>query len=214
MGETRLFFLNCAFPNMFSGTRLRCGFRFHDFKASILQCRSWDLLSIPEDIAEEWKTSFKKLLPAGHGDTVIVKTVFEVPWTLEHGRSKCWRIVTTSGLNVKPGMRRILGGQSCLGPCSSPISWSSKGVEFCNKLGRAEVKNHKPPQWQKGTESAAAIATTRKPANAVTRTRAAIAATRNITQHSQYQSIIYCKWWTGIKIAIKGWDQLKVATIS
>lgn len=36
-----------------------------------------DLFTLKEDIAEEWKTSFKKLLPAGHGDTVIVKTVFE-----------------------------------------------------------------------------------------------------------------------------------------
>lgn len=79
------------------------------------------------------------------------------------------------------------------GSLQFPYFMVLKGVEFCNKLGRAEVKNHKPPQWQKGTESAAAIATTRKPANAVTRTRAAIAATRNITQHSQYQSIIYCK---------------------
>eukprot|EP00435_Cladocopium_sp_Y103_P074161 s153_g47.t1 len=36
-----------------------------------------DLFTLKKDIKEEWRTAFKKMLPSYHGDTVIVKTVFE-----------------------------------------------------------------------------------------------------------------------------------------
>jgi len=36
-----------------------------------------DLFNLKKDAKEEWKKAFRALLPEGHGDTVIVKTVFE-----------------------------------------------------------------------------------------------------------------------------------------
>ena len=34
-------------------------------------------ICLAQDAKEEWKKAFRALLPEGHGDTVIVKTVFE-----------------------------------------------------------------------------------------------------------------------------------------